>query len=83
MKKLFIGNVEYQTEESHLEELFAERDVVAANITIPRDRETGKAKGFAFVEVKPKDFDAALSFDGELLNGRALRISEARTPPRR
>lgn len=82
MKKIFVGNVEYQTSEEHLAETFAEVGAPPSKVTIPRDRETGRTKGFAFVEVNNEDFEAALKVNGQLLNGRSLRVNEARTPPR-
>jgi cold-inducible RNA-binding protein len=79
MKSLFVGNMSFQTNESDLKTLFAPFGQVS-RVHIVMDRETGKARGFAFVEM-PNDDEAAKAvagLDGKELNGRNLKVNEAR-----
>ena len=80
MSKLYVGNISYNTTEESLKEAFGGdgRTVVGAQVI--KDRETGRSRGFAFVEMSsPADASAALSaMDGYSLDGREIRVSEAR-----
>jgi cold-inducible RNA-binding protein len=79
MKNLFVGNMSFQTTESELAELFRAFGQVT-RVHIATDRETGRARGFAFVEM-PNDDEAAKAItglDGKELGGRNLKVSEAR-----
>ena len=79
MKSLFVGNMSFQTTESDLQELFKEFGQVT-RIHMAMDRETGRARGFAFVEM-PNDDEAAKAIsalDGRELAGRNLKVNEAR-----
>src|SRR4029077_3415565 len=79
MKSLFVGNMNFQTTESDLRELFAPFGQVT-RIHMAMDRETGRARGFAFVEM-PNDAEAAqamTALDGKELSGRNLKVNEAR-----
>jgi RNA recognition motif-containing protein len=88
MKSLFVGNMSFQTTESDLNELFKPFGQVT-RVNLVKDRETGRARGFAFVEM-PNDEEAAKAIaglDGKLIGGRNLKVSEARPkdvtrPPR-
>jgi cold-inducible RNA-binding protein len=88
MKSLFVGNMNFQTTESDLRELFAPFGQVT-RIHMAMDRETGRARGFAFVEM-PNDAEAAQAMtglDGKEVGGRNLKVNEARPkgeggPPR-
>ena len=88
MKSLFVGNMNFQTTESDLRELFAPVGQVT-RIHMAMDRETGRARGFAFVEM-PNDAEAAqamTALDGKEVGGRNLKVNEARPkgesgPPR-
>ena len=87
MKSLFIGNLSFQTTEADLTALFQPLGQVG-RIHIVTDRETGRARGFAFVEM-PNDAEAAkaiAALDGKELGGRNLKVNEARPkgerPPR-
>ena len=88
MKSLFVGNMNFQTTESDLRELFAPFGQVT-RIHMAMDRETGRARGFAFVEM-PNDAEAAqamTALDGKEVGGRNLKVNEARPkgeggPPR-
>lgn len=79
MKNLFVGNMSFQTTESELSELFKPFGQVT-RVHIGTDRETGRARGFAFVEM-PNDDEAAKAIaglDGKDVGGRNLKVSEAR-----
>ena len=87
MKSLFVGNLNFQTTEADLTALFQPFGQVG-RIHIATDRETGRARGFAFVEM-PNDAEAAkaiAALDGKELGGRNLKVNEARPkgehPPR-
>jgi cold-inducible RNA-binding protein len=84
MKNLFVGNLTFDTTEDTLRELFAPMGEVQA-VRIMTDRDTGKSRGFAFVEMA-NDEDAAkaiTALNGKELGGRALTINEARPRPER
>ncbi len=77
--KLYVGGLPYATTEKELEEYFAAIGPVASAIII-NDRETGRSKGFGFVEMK-EDEDgkkAIKELDGKEFGGRTLKINEAR-----
>lgn len=79
MKSLFVGNMSFQTTESELSELFKPFGQVT-RVHVVMDRETGRARGFAFVEM-PNDDEAAKAIaglDGKELGGRNLKVNEAR-----
>ena len=82
--KIYVGNMPYSTNSEELHELFAEHgNVVDANVVM--DRETGRSKGFGFVEM-PSDAEAREAIDAlnsSQLSGRTLRVSEARPRPDR
>ena len=78
-KKLYVGNLSYQVESSELEQLFgAHGQVLSAQII--NDRETGRSKGFGFVEMaNDQEAEAAIAaLNGQQHNGRALTVNEAR-----
>jgi RNA recognition motif-containing protein len=79
MKSLFVGNMSFQTTEADLTALFQPFGQIG-RIHIVTDRETGRARGFAFVEM-PNDAEAAkaiAALDGKELGGRNLKVNEAR-----
>ena len=79
MKSIFVGNMNFQTTEAELRELFAPFGQVA-RVHMAKDRETGRARGFAFVEM-PNDTEAAAAMtglDGKAVGGRNLKVNEAR-----
>jgi cold-inducible RNA-binding protein len=79
MKNLFVGNMNFQTSEAELRALFEAYGQVT-RVHIAMDRETGRARGFAFVEM-PNDEEAAKAMaglDGKEVGGRALKVNEAR-----
>src|SRR5271163_1631685 len=78
-KKLYVGNLSYEVEASELEQLFgAHGQVVSAQII--NDRDTGRSKGFGFVEMATdQEATAAVAaLNGQQHNGRALTVNEAR-----
>ena len=84
MKNLFVGNLSYQTTESELTELFQSFGQVT-RVHVATDRETGRARGFAFVEM-PNDEEAAkaiAALNGKEVGGRAIKVNEARPRPER
>jgi cold-inducible RNA-binding protein len=79
MKNLFVGNLNFQTTEAELRELFAGFGQVT-RVHIAMDRETGRARGFAFVEM-PNDDEAAsaiTALNGKEVAGRKINVNEAR-----
>ena len=76
---LYVGNMSYDMGEQDLEQLFAEFGNVVS-VKIITDRETGRAKGFGFVEMSSADEGkAAISnLDGKEIMGRNLRVNEAK-----
>jgi len=77
--RLFVGNLPYQATEDDLRTHFAQAGK-PTQIVRPLDRETGRARGFAFVEYAERsEAEAAIKqFDGQLFMGRPLAVSEAR-----
>ena len=77
--KLYVGNLAFQTSSEDLRELFAQAGTVES-ATVVEDRETGRSRGFGFVEMATKEEgDAAIAqFNGSEVNGRALKVNEAR-----
>ena len=78
MKKIYIGNLPYSTTEADLETLCTPYgEVISVNLI--QDRETGRSKGFGFVEFdKQAQAEAALELDGNDFQGRPLRVNMAR-----
>ena len=78
-KKLYVGNLSYQTESSELQEMFSEFGTVQSAEVIS-DRETGRSKGFGFVEMGSDDeAQAAIAgMNGKEMGGRALTVNEAK-----
>lgn len=77
-KRLYVGNLSYQTTENDLTSLFEQVGPVES-VNIITDRDTGRSKGFGFVEMSNEDAEKAIAqFNGTELNGRALTVNEAR-----
>jgi RNA recognition motif-containing protein len=78
-KKLYVGNLAFQTTSQDLQELFAQAGTVES-AQIIEDRDTGRSKGFAFVEMSTDDEAAAAieQFNGREVAGRMLKVNEAR-----
>ncbi len=84
MKNVFVGNLSFQTTEPELRSAFEQFGEIS-NVRIMTDRETGRSRGFGFVEmVNDEDAANAISaMNGKELGGRALNVSEARPKPER
>lgn len=83
-KKIYVGNISFNTSEDDLRNVFGTYgDVVSVNIIT--DRETGRSKGFGFVELSSDDdANAAIaSLNGKEVDGRQLRVNEAQDRPKR
>jgi RNA recognition motif-containing protein len=83
-KKLYVGNLSYNTTEDGLRNLFADfGNVASAKIVF--DRETGNSKGFGFIEMSTdEEASAAIAgTNGREYDGRQLRVNEAMDKPRR
>jgi RNA recognition motif-containing protein len=77
-KKLFVGNLSFQTSEQDLSDLFAQVGKVDS-VSIITDRMTGRSKGFGFVEMDNEAAENAITkFNGAELDGRKLTVNEAR-----
>jgi cold-inducible RNA-binding protein len=80
VKKLFVGNLPYSANEQDLQNFFADNSVTIDTVTVMRDRMTGQARGFGFVEIND-DAAAQRAVDnchGKELMGRTLVVNEAR-----
>jgi RNA recognition motif-containing protein len=77
--KLYVGNLSFQTSGQDLQQLFAQAGTVES-ASIVEDRETGRSRGFGFVEMSSKEEgDAAIAqFNGKEMNGRNLTVNEAK-----
>ena len=79
MNKLYVGNLPYSVDDAQLGEMFSEFGTVESAVAIT-DRQTGRSKGFGFVEFSDeKEAQAAMAeMNGKELEGRALKVAEAR-----
>lgn len=77
--RLYVGNLSYDTTEDSLRLAFEQEGRTVTDIHIVTDRESGRPRGFAFVEMQSdKDAQEAIaSWDGQDLDGRSLRVNEA------
>ncbi len=87
MKSIYVGNLPFSATEDEVRDLFANYGNVDS-VKIITDRETGRPRGFAFVEMGDAEADAAIEgLANQEMGGRALKINEARPraprPPRR
>ena len=81
MKKIYVGNLSFNTTEDELRQLFTEHGAVES-VAVVTDRQTGQSRGFGFVEMATADADTAINaLNGTTLGDRSLKINEAR--PRR
>ena len=77
-KKVYVGNMPFSATEDDLRSLF-ERHGSVASVNVIMDRETGRPRGFAFVEMEDASAadDAIRALDGSDMGGRSLRVNEA------
>ncbi len=78
-KKLYVGNMPYSTTEDQIRTLFAQAGEVT-DVTLITDRETGRPKGFGFVEMATEEGgkEAIKRFNGHAMGERTLTVNEAR-----
>jgi RNA recognition motif-containing protein len=78
-KKLYVGNLSYDTTREQIHTLFSQAGKVA-EITLITDRDSGRPKGFGFVEMETEAEaqEAIKRFNGQMLDSRALTVNEAR-----
>ncbi len=83
-KKVYIGNMSYETTEDKLRELFAAHGEVAS-VNVVTDRYTGRPRGFAFVEMETEEAARAAitALNGQTVDERQLNVAEARPPRQR
>jgi RNA recognition motif-containing protein len=83
VKKIYVGNLPWGIADAELNEFFSNYGTVHSAVVIT-DRETGRSRGFGFVEMDPADADNAIrEADGKELSGRSLRVNEAQERERR
>ncbi len=77
-KKLYVGNLPFQTTEDDLSDLFTAVGSVES-VRIITDRDTGRSRGFGFIEMGDEDAEKAINeFNGKDMEGRPLTVNEAR-----
>ena len=78
MKRMYVGNLPYSSSEDDVRELFSQYGDVG-DVNVVRDRETGKSRGFGFVEMGQDQAEEAMSnLDGSKFGGRTLKVNEAK-----
>jgi RNA recognition motif-containing protein len=82
MAKIYVGNLPFTATEDQVRMLFASHGTVES-VALPSDRETGRPRGFGFVEMSQADASRAIqAVNGKEIDGRALRVNEAQDKPR-
>jgi RNA recognition motif-containing protein len=82
MAKIYVGNLPFTATEDQVRALFAAHGTVES-VALPNDRETGRPRGFGFVEMSSADAARAIqAVNGQDLGGRPLRVNEAQDKPR-
>jgi RNA recognition motif-containing protein len=86
MSKIYVGNLPFSADESQVRALFAEHGTVES-VSLINDRETGRPRGFGFVEMPSADAARAIqALNGKDMGGRPMRVNEAQEraprPPR-
>jgi len=77
-KKLYVGNLSFAATESQVREMFEEHGSIQS-LSWVTDRDTGRFRGFAFIEMEDSAANAAMkALDGQMIDGRELRVNEAR-----
>ncbi len=82
MTKIYVGNLPFSATEDEIRTLFSQHGTVES-VALPNDRETGRPRGFGFVEMSRADADRAIqAVNGQTVGGRQLRVNEAQDKPR-
>ncbi len=82
MAKIYVGNLPFSTTDAELRGLFSQHGTVES-VSLPTDRDTGRPRGFAFVEMNQADAARAIqTLNGADLGGRPLRVNPAEDKPR-
>lgn len=80
-KNLYVGNLSYNTNSDGLRDLFSQYGTVTSSQVV-MDRDTGRSRGFGFVEMDAADVDAVIrATDGYAIDGRNLRVNQAEDKP--
>ena len=79
-KRIYVGNLPFSTNDQSLKELFGEYGTVESS-TVITDRDTGRSRGFGFIEMSAGADEAISALNGQSVDGRNLTVNEAR--PRR
>ena len=83
MQRIYVGNLPWSTTDEELQETFAKFGAVNSAVVI-KDRETGRSRGFGFVEMDGSDADKAIEeMNGQNMGSRPLRVTEANDRPQR
>jgi RNA recognition motif-containing protein len=82
MSKIYVGNLPFSATEESVRALFAQHGAVES-VALINDRETGRPRGFGFVEMPRNDAARAIqNLNGQEMDGRALKVNEAQDKPR-
>lgn len=82
MAKIYVGNLPFTATDAEIRTLFSAHGTVES-VTLPVDRETGRPRGFGFVEMSQADASRAIqNLNGSDMGGRALKVNEAQDRPR-
>jgi RNA recognition motif-containing protein len=82
MSKIYVGNLPFTADENAVRELFAAHGTVES-VALINDRETGRPRGFGFVEMSSSDAARAIqNLNGKDMGGRPLKVNEAQDKPR-
>jgi len=77
MTKIYVGNLPFSADENEIRTLFSQHGTVES-VNVITDRDTGRPRGFAFVEMSRADASRAIqNLNGKEMGGRALRVNEA------
>lgn len=80
--KIYVGNLPFSATESEVRELFAQHGTVES-VALPTDRDTGRPRGFGFVQMPQAEATKAIeALNGFTMGGRQLRVNEAQDRPR-
>jgi len=82
MSKIYVGNLPFTADEASVRSLFAQHGTVDS-VNLIMDRDTGRPRGFGFVEMPKSDAERAIqNLNGHEMGGRALKVNEAQDKPR-